>query len=193
MARTWPPTSRKSTISWGCTIFPTCRRSWTGTPGTGAARLYHRAGPYAYRDPEARYPATPRHLAYLKIAEGCSHRCTYCVIPQIRGPYRSRPLDTLVAEAEALAAAGVRELILIAQDTTAYGSEQPGHPGLPALLQELGRLPAFSWIRLLYGHPARITPELLEVMAANPRLLPLPGPAHPARPRRGAQAHGPRL
>ena len=141
-------------------------------PGTGAARLYHRAGPYAYRDPEARYPATPRHLAYLKIAEGCSHRCTFCVIPQIRGPYRSRPLDTLVAEAEALAASGVRELILIAQDTTAYGSEQPGHPGLPALLQELGRIPAFSWIRLLYGHPARITPELLEVMAAEPRLLP---------------------
>ena len=141
-------------------------------PGTGAARLYHRAGPYAYRDPEARYPATPRHLAYLKIAEGCSHRCTYCVIPQIRGPYRSRPLDTLVAEAEALAASGVKELILIAQDTTAYGSDQPGHPGLPALLQELGRIPAFSWIRLLYGHPARITPELLEVMAAEPRLLP---------------------
>lgn len=141
-------------------------------PGTGAARLHHRGGPYAYRDPEARYPATPRHLAYLKIAEGCSHHCTYCVIPQIRGPYRSRPLDTLVAEAEALAASGVKELILIAQDTTAYGSEQPGHPGLPALLQELGRIPAFSWIRLLYGHPARLTPELLEVMAAAPRLLP---------------------
>jgi ribosomal protein S12 methylthiotransferase len=141
-------------------------------PGTGAARLYHRAGPYAYRDPEARYPATPRHLAYLKIAEGCSHRCTFCVIPQIRGPYRSRPLNTLVAEAEALAASGVKELILIAQDTTAYGSDQPGHPGLPALLQELGRIPGFSWIRLLYGHPARLTPELLEVMAAEPRLLP---------------------
>ncbi|HEY9073929.1 MAG TPA: 30S ribosomal protein S12 methylthiotransferase RimO, partial [Desulfobaccales bacterium] len=141
-------------------------------PVTGAARLFHQAGPYAYRDPEARYPATPQHLAYLKIAEGCSHRCTYCVIPQIRGPYRSRPLDTLVAEAEVLAAGGVKELILIAQDTTAYGADLPGHPGLPALLQELGRIPAFSWIRLLYGHPARITPELLEVMAAEPRLLP---------------------
>jgi ribosomal protein S12 methylthiotransferase len=141
-------------------------------PGTGAARLHHRAGPYAYRDPEARYPATPRHLAYLKIAEGCSHRCTFCVIPQIRGPYRSRPLDTLVAEAQKLAASGVKELILVAQDTTAYGSDQPGHPGLPALLKELGRIPAFSWIRLLYGHPARLTPELLEVLAAAPRLLP---------------------
>ncbi len=94
--------------------------------------------------PEARYPATPRHLAYLKIAEGCSHRCTFCVIPQIRGPYRSRPLATLVAEAEALAASGVKELILVAQDTTAYGLEQPGQPRLPELLQELGAIAGFT-------------------------------------------------
>ena len=141
-------------------------------PGTGDGRLFHQAAPYGYRDPEARYPATPRHLAYLKIAEGCSHRCTFCVIPSIRGPYRSRPLATLVAEAEALAAAGVKELILVAQDTTAYGLEQPGHPGLPALLRELGQIPEFRWIRLMYGHPARITPQLLETMAAEPRLVP---------------------
>ena len=79
-------TSRKWIISSGCTIFPTCWRSWTGDRGPGTARLFHQAPPYAYGEPEARYPATPRHLAYLKIAEGCSHRCTFCVIPQIRGP-----------------------------------------------------------------------------------------------------------
>ena len=98
-----------------------------------------------------------------------------------------------MAEAEALAASGVKELILVAQDTTAYGLEQPGHPGLPALLRELGRIPGFPWIRLMYGHPARITPELLETMAAEPRICPISGPAHPARPRRGPQAHGPGL
>ncbi len=141
-------------------------------PGTGDGRLLHQAPPYAYAEPEARYPATPRHLAYLKIAEGCSHRCTFCVIPPIRGPYRSRPLATLVAEAAALAASGVKELILVAQDTTAYGLEQPGQPRLPELLRELGAIPGFTWIRLLYAHPARITRELLEVMAANPRLCP---------------------
>ena len=107
---------------------------------TGAARLFHQAAPYAYRGLEARYPATPPHLAYLKIAEGCSHGCTFCLIPQIRGPLRSRPLNTLVQEAENLAAAGVKELILVAQDTTAYGRDQPGHPGMPALLRELAPL-----------------------------------------------------
>ena len=141
-------------------------------PGTGETRLFHQAPPYAYHSPEARYSATPRHSAYLKIAEGCSHRCTFCIIPSIRGPYRSRPLTSLLAEAEALAAAGVKELILVAQDTTAYGLDQPGHPGLPALLRELGQIPEFRWLRLLYGHPARITPELLEAMAAVPRLCP---------------------
>ena len=141
-------------------------------PESGAARLIYQAPPYGYCDPQPRYPATPRHLAYLKIAEGCSHRCTFCVIPSIRGPYRSRPLATLVTEAEAMAAAGVRELILVAQDTTAYGLEQPGHPGLPALLRELGQIPEFLWIRLMYSHPARITPQLLETMAAEPRITP---------------------
>lgn len=143
-----------------------------GGPGTGDGRLHHQAPPYDYCQPEARYPATLRHLAYLKIAEGCSHRCTFCTIPQIRGPLRSRPLATLAAEAEALAASGVKELILVAQDTTAYGSDQPGHPGLPELLQELGRISGLTWIRLMYAHPARISRELLEVMASQPRVCP---------------------
>jgi ribosomal protein S12 methylthiotransferase len=139
---------------------------------SGAARLSHQSPPYAYAGVEPRYPATPAHLAYLKIAEGCSHRCTFCLIPKLRGPLRSRPLNTLVAEAENLAAAGVKELICVAQDTTAYGQDQPGHPGIAALLEELAAIDGFRWIRLLYGHPARITPELLAAMAANPRILP---------------------
>ena len=141
-------------------------------PVAGAARLFHQAPPYAYGGVEARYPATPAHLAYLKIAEGCSHGCTFCLIPKIRGPMRSRPLNTLVQEAENLAAAGVKELILVAQDTTAYGRDEPGHPGIAALLREVAAIDGFRWIRLLYGHPARITPELLDTMAANPRILP---------------------
>ena len=141
-------------------------------PVAGAARLFHQAPPYTYGGVEERYPATPAHLAYLKIAEGCSHGCTFCLIPKIRGPMRSRPLNTLVQEAENLAAAGVKELILVAQDTTAYGREQEGHPGLPALLREVAAIDGFRWIRLLYSHPARITPEFLATMAAHPRILP---------------------
>jgi ribosomal protein S12 methylthiotransferase len=136
------------------------------------SRLLNRAPAYGYAGAEARYPATPRHLAYLKIAEGCSHRCTFCVIPRLRGPYRSRPLDALVAEARALAASGVKELVLVAQDTTAYGRDWGGRPALPELLAALANLPEFAWIRQLYGHPARITDELLAVMAAHPNICP---------------------
>ena len=152
--------------------FPALPDLLSRPPATGAARLFQAAPPHAYAGVEARHPATPAHLAYLKIAEGCSHRCTYCVIPQIRGPMRSRPLNTLVQEAENLAAAGVKELILVAQDTTAYGREQEGHPQIAALLRELAAIDGFRWIRLLYGHPARITPELLDTMAGHPRILP---------------------
>jgi ribosomal protein S12 methylthiotransferase len=137
-----------------------------------APRLVHGGPPYAYAGVEARYPATPAHLAYLKISEGCSHRCTFCVIPHLRGPLRSRRLDTLVAEAANLAAAGVQELILVGQDTTAYGWEEPGRPGIGELLRELAGIDGFRWIRLLYGHPARISPALLTTMAAQPRILP---------------------
>jgi ribosomal protein S12 methylthiotransferase len=140
--------------------------------GDQAPRLVHGGPPYAYAGVEARYPATPAHLAYLKISEGCSHRCTFCVIPHIRGPLRSRPLDTLVAEAANLAAAGVQELILVGQDTTAYGREEPGRPGIGELLTELAGIDGFRWIRLLYGHPVRISPALLTTMAAQPRILP---------------------
>ncbi len=156
----------------GVNDFPALPEILARSRDHGAPRLLHRAPPYAYAGVEARYPATPAHLAYLKIAEGCSHGCTFCIIPALRGPMRSRPLNTLMAEAEGLAAAGVQELILVAQDTTAYGRDRPGAPGLAALLKELAAIDGFRWIRLLYGHPARITPELLTTMAANPRILP---------------------
>jgi ribosomal protein S12 methylthiotransferase len=137
-----------------------------------AARLVSGGPWYAYATPQPRFPATPPHLAYLKLAEGCSHRCTFCTIPRIRGPHRSRPMAALLAEAERLAASGVQELILVAQDTTAYGVERGRGPMLPALLRELARLPGLAWIRLLYGHPAGVTRELLEVMAAHPKICP---------------------
>jgi ribosomal protein S12 methylthiotransferase len=144
--------------------------SEAGAPGRG--RLHTQAPPYDYARPQARFPATFRHLAYLKIAEGCSHGCTFCTIPGIRGPYRSRPLKTLLVEAQALAAAGVRELNLVAQDTTAYGRDWGGKPGLPDLLRELAGIPELRWLRLLYGHPARLTTGLLEVMASHPQICP---------------------
>jgi ribosomal protein S12 methylthiotransferase len=152
--------------------FPALARILAGPPGEGLDRLHCGSPPLLYADVAPRRLATPGHLAYLKIAEGCSHRCTYCTIPDIRGPYRSRPPATLAAEAGQLAAAGVKELILVAQDTTAYGQDWGGVPGLPELLRQLGQIPDFTWMRLLYGHPARITPELLEVMAAHPQICP---------------------
>jgi ribosomal protein S12 methylthiotransferase len=156
----------------GVNDFPALPDILSRPPATGAPRIFCTASPYSYGAVEARYPATPGHLAYLKIAEGCSHHCTFCIIPQIRGPLRSRPLNTLVREAERLAAGGVKELILVAQDTTAYGREEPNQPGLAALLRKLAAIDGFRWIRLLYGHPARLSRELLTTMAAHPRILP---------------------
>ncbi|MBI2441671.1 MAG: 30S ribosomal protein S12 methylthiotransferase RimO [Lentisphaerae bacterium] len=104
--------------------------------------------------------------AYLKIADGCNHTCTFCAIPQIRGRYRSRPVARIVAEAESLLARGVRELNLIAQDTTSYGNDLGARANLPALLKALGRLGGRFWIRLLYGYPRHLTEATLEVMSA---------------------------
>ncbi len=125
-----------------------------------------------YRQVWPRRLTTPFYSAYLKIAEGCSHRCTYCTIPAIRGPYRSRPLDSILTEAAQLVARGVIELNLVAQDTTAYGSDQGGPSQLPALLSRLAAVPGLRRLRVLYGHPAGITPELLAVMAAHPQICP---------------------
>ena len=109
---------------------------------------------------------------YLKIAEGCDKRCTYCVIPDIRGPYRSVPQEQLVEEAHALAKEGVRELILVAQETTLYGVDLYGEKRLPALLRALCQIEELSWIRLLYCYPEEITDELIETVAAEKKVLP---------------------
>ena len=112
---------------------------------------------------------TPPHYAYLRIAEGCSNRCAYCVIPQLRGKYRSRPMENILAEAEALAADGVKECIVIAQDITRYGIDLYREKKLPELLRQLCKLD-FQWIRLHYLYPDTITDELLDTIAAEPKI-----------------------
>ena len=114
---------------------------------------------------------TPEHWAYLKIADGCSNRCTYCAIPSIRGDFRSVEFETLVEEAKALASAGTKELILIAQDTTSYGIDLYGKLRLPELLDALCEIDGIEWIRMLYCYPDKITDELIETMARQPKVL----------------------
>ena len=109
--------------------------------------------------------STPSYFAYLKIAEGCDNRCTYCAIPLIRGGYRSRSMESIVEEAEKLAAGGAKELIVIAQDTSRYGLDLYGELKLPELLRRLCTIDGVRWIRLLYCYPDTITDELLDVMA----------------------------
>jgi len=125
---------------------------------------------YLYHDLTPRILATPRHTAYIKINEGCDHPCTFCVIPQLRGKFRSRRFESVVREAENLAAAGVREISLIGQDTTYYGEDLGLRDGLPLLLEHLAQIEDLNWIRFLYCYPNRITPKLLETIAAHPRL-----------------------
>lgn len=115
---------------------------------------------------------TPEYWSYLKIADGCSNRCTYCAIPSIRGDYRSVEFETLIDEARALADAGTKELILIAQDTTNYGADLYGKLRLPELLDALCEIEGLKWIRMLYCYPDKITDELLETMARQPKVLP---------------------
>ena len=113
---------------------------------------------------------TGGHYAYLKIAEGCDKHCTYCIIPKIRGNFRSVPMEDLVAEAKDLASRGVKELILIAQETTLYGTDLYGEKRLPALLKELCKIPELYWIRVLYAYPEEITEELLLTMKEEPKV-----------------------
>ncbi len=114
--------------------------------------------------------STPPHTAYLKIAEGCDHRCTFCTIPLFKGNYRSRAMDSILEEAQALAEKGVKELILVAQDTTAYGRDLSNRVHLTTLLQRLAELPEIQWIRILYGHPLHLDEGLIEYMGSEPKL-----------------------
>ena len=118
-----------------------------------------------------RVVTTPAHFAYLQIAEGCDNCCSYCVIPSIRGHFRSRPMGELVEEAEELASLGVKELCLIAQDTTRYGEDLYGTYALDSLITELSEIEGIEWIRLLYCYPDRITDGLIDVIAENPKVV----------------------
>lgn len=109
-------------------------------------------------------------FSYLKIAEGCDNYCTYCTIPSLRGKYRSRPIEGLIKEAEILAQKGIKELILIAQDTSLYGTDLYGENKLPLLLKKLSEIEEIEWIRLLYCYPEHITDELIDEMAKNPKV-----------------------
>jgi ribosomal protein S12 methylthiotransferase len=120
---------------------------------------------YLYDDSTPRILATPHHTAYIKIAEGCDHPCTFCIIPQLRGQFRSRRFESVIAEAEQLAVSGVREITLIGQDTTCYGEDFGLKDGLALLLEKLAHIEDLRWIRFLYAYPNKITGKLLDTIA----------------------------
>jgi len=125
---------------------------------------------FLYHDLTPRIVTTPKHAAYIKIAEGCDHPCTFCIIPELRGKFRSRRFESVVREAENLAAAGAREITLIGQDTTSYGEDLGLRDGLARLLAKLAQVEKLLWVRFLYAYPNRVTQELLDTIAAHPRL-----------------------
>ena len=129
--------------------------------------------PYLYHDLTPRVLATPKHFAYMKIAEGCDHPCTFCVIPQYRGKFRSRRFESVIAEAARLFQQGVREINLIGQDTTCYGEDLGLKDGLAGLLARLAQIetPAEKWIRFLYAYPNKVTQKLLDTMAEHAALV----------------------
>jgi len=125
---------------------------------------------YLYNETTPRVLATPRSTAYIKIAEGCDHPCSFCIIPQLRGKFRSRRFESVVAEAERLARSGVREITLIGQDTTCYGEDFGLKDGLALLLEKLAGIEELHWVRFLYAYPNKITTRLLETIAAHEKI-----------------------
>jgi ribosomal protein S12 methylthiotransferase len=125
---------------------------------------------YLYDDATPRILATPHHMAYIKIAEGCDHPCTFCIIPQLRGQFRSRRFESVIAEAERLAANGVREITLIGQDTTCYGEDFGLKDGLALLLEKLAAIEELRWVRFLYAYPNKITGKLLDTIARHEKI-----------------------
>jgi len=125
---------------------------------------------FLYHDLTPRIVTTPKHAAYIKVAEGCDHPCTFCIIPELRGAFRSRRFESVVREAENLARAGAREITLIGQDTTSYGEDFGLRDGLAQLLEKLARVEDLLWVRFLYAYPNRVTQKLLGTIAAHPRL-----------------------
>src|ERR1043166_2786630 len=138
------------------------RESWDGTVSDLPNYLYDEATP--------RILATPGYTAYIKIAEGCDHPCTFCIIPQLRGQFRSRRFESVVAEAERFAQRGVREITLIGQDTTCYGEDFDLKDGLALLLEKLAAIDSLHWVRFLYAYPNKITGRLLETIASHEKI-----------------------
>jgi ribosomal protein S12 methylthiotransferase len=141
----------------------------------GARNGAKKAGPpeptWLHNRETPRELSTPGHLAYLKIGDGCDYRCAFCIIPRLRGRYRSRALEDVVAEAERLVERGVRELVLVAQDTTRYGVDLGLRDGLARLLRRLGRIARLRWIRVMYAHPTTLSDALLETMAGEEKVV----------------------
>jgi ribosomal protein S12 methylthiotransferase len=137
----------------------------------GDLRVLPAAPPaFLYHDLTPRIVTTPKHAAYIKIAEGCDHPCTFCIIPQLRGAFRSRRFESVVREAENLARAGAREITLIGQDTTSYGEDLGLRDGLAQLLEKLAQTDDLLWVRFLYAYPNRVTQKLLDTIAGHARL-----------------------
>ena len=137
-----------------------------GTALTGESRL----PTYIYDADTPRLLATPRHYAYLKVAEGCDYKCAFCIIPTLRGKYRSRPAESIVREAQMLAAGGVKELLLISQDTSFYGNDRGERGALARLLRALNRVDGLEWIRMLYLYPTTIGDDVLDAMAESEKV-----------------------
>jgi len=163
------------------------RDSWQGAT--------HLLPTYLYDETTPRFLTTPKSSAYIKIAEGCDHPCTFCVIPNLRGKFRSRRFESVVAEAHQLVARGAEEITLIGQDTTCYGEDLGLKDGLATLLDELAKIPGLRWLRFLYAYPNRITNRLLETIARHSNIckyldVPLQhaSPAVLKRMKRGAGA-----
>ncbi len=140
--------------------------------GLDEQRTLFRPAAISAQDDRARLRITPRHLAYLKVSEGCDRLCTFCAIPYMRGKHVTKPIEQVVAEARELAADGVRELILVAQDMTYYGVDLYGRPRLADLIRDLDHIEELDWIRILYNYPSYFTDELYEVLAGARRIIP---------------------
>lgn len=135
-------------------------------------RLVFQPAPIRALPDTNRLRITPRHFAYLKISEGCDRLCTFCAIPKMRGKHASKPIEQVIVEAQELARDGVRELIVVAQDTTYYGKDIYGEPRLAELLRQLDQVEGIQWIRLMYFYPMYITDELVDVIAGSKKILP---------------------
>ncbi|MCC6418495.1 MAG: 30S ribosomal protein S12 methylthiotransferase RimO, partial [Gemmataceae bacterium] len=151
---------------------PSPTRGEGGRRGEGEQRSLFRPAPVRALEDTARLRVTPRHYAYLKISEGCDRLCTFCAIPAMRGKHVTKPIEEVVREARELVADGVRELILVAQDTTYYGLDLYGRVRLAELLRELDRVEGVDWLRILYAYPIHFTDELIETLASAAKVIP---------------------